>query len=109
MAESEPEHPRIRASPEVTKPTRGRRPACYPGAVAQQGDGAADRRSGGRMAVEQARPTRQSDDEAQPRQTPSARRSRADDRVPDTSGDRGEPAPPRQDLQALQEQIGRAI
>ena len=62
------------------------------------------------MAVEQARPTRQSDDEAQPRKTASARRSRADDRAPDTSSDLEESAPTEQDLrQALQEEIGQAI
>jgi len=45
-----------------------------------------------------------------PRETASARRSRADDRAPDTSSDLEEPAPPEQDLrQALREEIGQAI
>jgi hypothetical protein len=62
------------------------------------------------MAAEQARPTRQSDDEAQPGKPASARRSRADDRAPDTVGARDEPAPAGQDpRQALQEEIGQAI
>ena len=62
------------------------------------------------MAVEQARPTRQSDDEAQPRRQASVRRAPADDRAPDTSSEQEESAPAGQDpRQALQGQIDQAI
>ena len=62
------------------------------------------------MAVEQARPTRQADDEEQPRRAQQAARSAAGDRGPAKGSDREESAPAGQDpRQALQEQIGRAI